>query len=240
MSVHRTELLNFRRGINLFLKTAVLVLALPVSAHAGDYETQVSGAYSWASGSLRSALSSAYGIENPEYTFTDYGGKFFWRGMRIEPGIATGVCTSIGMRGSVQAGGSVPGASAATLGNLISGDYRLALAWVPLQARARLWLWGDIVFAEAGTGPAYGFGAIEYRAQFTVQNDNRYYKLNEWGWLTSAALGTNLHLHSGLSLQLSVEGAWLYAKIRNPDLSATSAELSQFFIRPTLALALRF
>ena len=242
MSAHVTGLSNFRRRINLFLLPALFsFLSAPVEVWAEKYEAQITGAYSWASTAFRSSLSSAYGIESPEYTFTDYGGKFFWRRSHIEPGFSSGIYTSIGVRGSVQATGSVPTATVATTGILSSGDYRFGLAWVPLQARARVWLWNDILFTEAGTGPAYGFGAIEYRAQFAAQSDNRYHKLSEWGWLTSATLGANFHIHSGLHLQLSVEGAWLFAKIRNPNLSAgADATLSQYFIRPGLAIALRF
>ncbi|MBX3723904.1 MAG: hypothetical protein KF713_18805 [Turneriella sp.] len=208
---------------------------------AEQYEAQVFGVSSWATQNLRNSLASAYGVDSPVYLFTDYGGKFFWRGGFIEPGITTGVFTSIGVRGDLRPSGSVPTIAG---GNpvSVSGDFRFALAWVPLQLRGRIWLYHDIFFIEAGTGPAYGFGALEYRAQYSTGiTDNRYQKYNEWGWLTSAALGADFELLAGLHLQLSVEGAWLVSRIRNPNILATSdVMLSQWFLRPGLAVALRF
>lgn len=44
---------------------------------------------------------------------------------------------------------------------LVTGKYSLGLGVVSLLARYRYSWAGDLVFVEAGAGPAYGFGALD-------------------------------------------------------------------------------
>lgn len=253
MSSHLTGLTIFRRRINRFLCLGVLGLMnsplgaadAALSATSG-HEFQLNGAYSVANSMLKNTLAATYGIQSVDYAFTDYGAKFFWRGGKIEPGVSTGIYSSIATRATVNAGTSA-GSSWPVAGTstYATGDYRLGLAWVPLQFRSRVFLFHDWIFLEAGLGPAYGFGAVQHQATLqsgTVNTvETRYQKFSEWGWITSAALGFDFKLVSGLGLQVFVEGAHIYAKIRNPDLTqADSIVWSQFFVRPGLAVTLTF
>lgn len=196
---------------------------------------------------FRNTLTSNYGIEAIDFAFTDYGGKFFWRGGLIEPGITTGIYSSIAARSMV--GYTQPAATNSLIlpagTNYLTGDYRLGLAWVPLQFRARWISFNDWFFAELGLGPAYGFGATEYNITYTsgstAGTDQRYHKFSEWGLLTSMAVGFNFKLVTNLGLQIFVEGAHIYAKIRNPDLTQPgSTTWSQLFVRPGLAIVFTF
>lgn len=242
---HSAGLRNFGRAINRFFG----LLFLAATAHplaATNHELQAYGAYSIADSQLRGALQQTYGIDSIDYAFSDYGGKFFWRGGVIEPGFSSGMYSALATRSTVGPG-SIAGSSwqAASSGTYMTGDYRLGLAWVPLQFRARWFSFNDWFFAELGAGPAYGFGAAQYNVTYSAggatANDLRYYKFNEWGFLTSVAVGFNFGLIPNCALQIFVEGAHIYAKIRNPDLTQTgSITWSQFFVRPGLAIVFTF
>jgi hypothetical protein len=238
-------MLNSRLGINRIFGLLFLGLSYPLFAQ--DWDMALSGSYSAANTMYKNSLSAYYGITTVDYAFTDYGGQFYRRGWKIEPGIALGIYSSVGGRGLVQPTAEVPltathaAGSAATFA---SGEYRLALAWTPLQIRGRAWLYRELIYAEGGMGPAYGFGAAQYKSQIisgTTIDDNRYHKYSEWGWLTSMALGVRLAIFDGVAIHIFAEGAHIYAKIQNPDLTKTgSITWSQFFVRPGMALVFRF
>lgn len=216
------------------------------------YLSAIDGAYSLAAKSLPASLAGVYSADAADYNFTDYSGRFYW--LKDDYGIGV----SLGLYSAFNARALLAQASAAST-DFISrqnaatgqsyqfshGNYRLGLGWVPLLARYRRSWFGDFLFAEAGTGPAYGFGALEYTVSATAGastlSETRYHKYNEWGWMTSAMLGVNLQLASGLSVQVFIEGAYIYAKIRNPNLLLNDAiAWSQYFLRPGLAVAFRF
>lgn len=211
-----------------------------------SHELQVYGAYSVADSRVRGSFAANYGLDSIDYAFTDYGGKLFWRGGFVEPGIAAGIYSSVAARSTVSYGTAAASASSSATGaTYVTGDYRLGLAWVPLQVRARFFSFNDWVFVEAGFGPAYGFGAAEYKATMqsggTSSLDSRYHKFSEWGFMTSLAVGFDFKLVPNLALQIFVEGAHIYAKIRNPDLTQTGSIVwSQFFVRPGLAVVFTF
>ena len=152
------------------------------------------------------------------YSFTDYGGRLFRVNGEWGLGFSLQLYSAFGGR---------------------NDNYRAALGWIPLQIRARKTWFNGWVFTELGTGPAYGFGAAEYVAP--LSGEKLYYKYNEWGWLTSAMLGVDLKLHTGLSLQIFTEAAYIFAHVKNPRLTeAGSIDARQFFLRPGLAIALHF
>lgn len=217
-----------------------------------SYLTTIDGYYSIASPALSGDLNSVYSADSADYRFTDYGGRFYWLSGDQGIGLSLALYSAFNWRGLLNSGS---GASANFISrqNAVSGqsyqftqgNYRLGLGWVPLLARYRRSWFGDFLFAELGTGPAYGFGALEYTvsatAAGTTPSETRYQKYSEWGWMTCAMLGTNFQLASGLSLQVFFEGAFIYAKIRNPNLLMNEAiAWSQYFVRPGLAVAFRF
>jgi hypothetical protein len=212
---------NLRRGINrillLMLSTGVL------SATEGGYLATIDGVSSFGENYLPGTVVSPYSADSINYGFTDYGGRFLRMADDWGLGLSSHLYSAFGGR--------------------VAGNYRLALGWVPLQLRARkTWLNG-ILFTELGTGPAYGFGAVEYLVTPASGGtaETRYHRYNEWGWMSSAVVGADIKLHSGLSLQIFTEGAWIFAKIRNPKLTESdSINASQLFLRPGLAIALRF
>jgi len=238
-------MLNSRLGINRIFSLLFLCLAHPLFAQ--DWDMALSGSYSLANAMYKNSLSAFYGVNAAEYAFTDYGGQFYRRGWKIEPGLALGIYSSIGARGLLQPAAEVPLAATNAAGSaatFASGEYRLALAWTPLQIRGRAWLYRELIYAEGGMGPAYGFGAAQYKSQVisgTTIDDNRYHKYSEWGWLTSLVLGVRLAISEHTAISIFTEGAHIYAKIQNPDLTKTGSIVwSQFFVRPGLALVIRF
>lgn len=206
---------NLRRGIN---RIFILVLVSSPLAADNGYLATIDGVYSLGSKIVANDALSPYDASNVGYKFTDYGGRFFRVNGEWGLGLSLHLYSAFGGR---------------------SDNYRAALGWVPLQIRARkTWLNGWF-FTELGTGPAYGFGAAEYVAP--LSSEKLYHKYNEWGWLTSAMLGIDVKLHTGLSLQVFTEGAYIFARVRNPRLSETgSMDTQQFFLRPGLAVALQF
>lgn len=245
-----TSITKLRRSINR-ISIAVCIVSAPLAA-TPRYLTAIDGVYSVASKALPASLSGVYSADAAEYNFTDYGGRFYWLKDDYGFGISLGLYSAFNARALINA---ASGASAdfvqrqnAATGSayqFAQGNYRLGLGWVPLLARYRRAWFGDFLFAEAGTGPAYGFGAVEYTISATAGastlSETRYHKYNEWGWMTNLMLGTNFHLATGLSVQIFIEGAWIYAKIRNPNLLISdSVNWSQFLVRPGLAVAFSF
>ncbi|MFO1472953.1 MAG: hypothetical protein U1F27_18195 [Turneriella sp.] len=241
---------KLRRSINR-ISLVVCLAAAPTYAEA-RYLTAIDGAYSIASRALPGTLSGIYSSDAAEYNFTDYGGRFYWLKDDYGIGVSLGLYSAFNARAllSATSGTTVDfvqrqnTASGSTY-QFAQGNYRLGLGWVPLLARYRRAWFGDFLFAEVGTGPAYGFGALEYTVSATAAtstlSETRYHKYNEWGWMTSLMLGANFKLSPGLSLQVFIEGAWVYAKIRNPNLlQSDSISWSQYFVRPGLAVAFSF
>lgn len=242
-----TSIPKLRCSINRISFVLGLVSA-PLWADA-HYLTAIDGAYSMASKALPVALSGVYSADAAEYNFTDYGGRFYWLKDDYGIGLSLGLYSAFNARALIATASSLStdfNARQNTAGyQFAQGNYRLGLGWVPLLARYRRAWFGDFFFAEAGTGPAYGFGALEYTVSATAGSstlsDTRYHKYHEWGWMMSLILGTNFKLSPGLSLQVFIEGAWIYAKIRNPNLLQTdSISWSQYFVRPGLAVAFSF
>lgn len=238
---------KLRRSINR-ISLAVCFAAAPVYAEA-RYLTAIDGVYSLAAKALPSTLSGVYSGDTAEYNFTDYGGRFYWLKDDYGIGISLGLYSAFNARALIapasQVGSEFNQRQNTTGYQFAQGNYRLGLSWVPLLAKYRRAWFADFLFAEAGTGPAYGFGALEYTVSATAGtstlSETRYHKYNEWGWMTSLMLGTNFKLSPGLSLQVFIEGAWVYAKIRNPNLlQSDSISWSQYFVRPGLAVAFRF
>ncbi len=238
---------KLRRSINR-ISLAVSLCSLPLWAEA-RYLTAIDGAYSMASTALPGTLSGIDSSDVAEYNFTDYGGRFYWLKDDYGIGLSTGLYSAFNARALIASTSQIStefNQRQNTTGYQFSqGNYRLGLGWVPLLARYRRAWFGDFFFAEAGTGPAYGFGALEYTVSATAGSstlsETRYHKYNEWGWMASLMLGTNFKLSPGLSLQVFIEGAWLYAKIRNPNLlQSDSISWSQYFVRPGLAVAFSF
>ena len=238
---------KLRRSINR-ISFVFTIVSAPLWAEA-HYLTAIDGAYSIASKNLPGALSAVYSADAAEYNFTDYGGRFYWLKDDFGVGLSLGLYSAFNARALIAPASQVSSEfnqRQNTTGYQFShGNYRLGLGWVPLMARYRRAWFGDFLFAEAGTGPAYGFGALEYTVSATAGSstlsETRYHKYNEWGWMTSLMLGTNFKLSPGLSLQVFIEGAFIYAKIRNPNLLQTdSISWSQYFVRPGLAVVFSF
>ncbi len=241
---------NLRRGINrIFI---YLLGASALFAAEPGYLLTVEGAYSLGQRYLPSGLASTYNSETINYDFTDYGGRFY----RTQGSWGLGI--SLHLYSAFTSRALLTGSSAVTQDFIVrknaeaggsytfsSGNYRMGLGWIPLQFRLRKTWVSDWFFTELGTGPAYGFGALEYVLSVSSGTlsaaDSRYHKYSEWGWLTSAMIGVDFKVHSGLSVQLFTEGAWLYAKVRSPNLlTAENISAAQYFIRPGLAIALHF
>lgn len=206
---------NLRRRIN-----RIFILALVCSGLSADdgYLATIDGAYSLGSKIVASDALSPYDASNVGYKFMDYGGRFFWGSGEWGLGLSSHLYSAFGGR---------------------NDNYRASLGWVPLQIRARTTWVSGWLFTELGTGPAYGFGAAEYVTP--LSGEKLYYKYNEWGWMTSAMLGIDVKLHTGLSLQIFTEAAYIFARVRNPRLTETgSIAAAQLFLRPGLAIALRF
>lgn len=238
---------NLRRSINR-ISLALSLCSAPLWAEA-RYLTAIDGVYSLAAKALPNTLSGVYSADAAEYHFTDYGGRFYWLKDDYGIGLSLGLYSAFNARALIAPASQVSSEfnqRQNTTGYQVSqGNYRLGLGWVPLLARYRRAWFGDFLFAEAGTGPAYGFGALEYTVSATAGSltlsETRYHKYHEWGWMTSLMLGTNFQLAPGLSVQVFIEGAWLYAKIRSPNLLQTdSLSWSQYFVRPGLAVAFSF
>lgn len=206
---------NLRRGINRIF--TFLLVCSPLAAESG-YLATIDGAWSLGSKIIASDALAPYDAANIGYIFTDYGGRLFRVNGEWGMGFSLQLYSAFGGR---------------------SDNYRASLGWVPLQVRARKTWLNHWIFTELGTGPAYGFGAAEYVA--TPSGEKLYHKYSEWGWLASAMIGIDMKLHTGLSLQIFTEGAYIFARVRNPGLTqADSIDASQFFLRPGVAVALRF
>jgi hypothetical protein len=113
-----------------------------------------------------------------------------------------------------------------------------------MQLRYRFYL-AKFFFAEAGAGAAHGFGGIE--AAFKGSNSagsvssTYYHRYSEWGLISSASAGVQLPLGKSISLEAACEFAWLWARVREPNIfTQGDFTLSQTFFRPTVGAVLKF
>jgi len=244
------SLAKLRRRINRI--SFLLCLTPAALAAQPEYLVAVGGSYSVASSAANNDLAHTYSAFRPEYNFTDYGGKFYQLHGRQGFGFSLGLVSAMNAR-ALYLADSVPASEVinrlnATAGaghQFSTGKYALGLGWVPLMARYRYASANELAFVEIGAGAAYGFGALESIISATngseTKTETRYHKYSEWGFITNLTLGTSWQLAPGLSLQVLAEVAWLYAKIRNPNLFEADAVVwSQFFVRPGLAVAFSF
>ncbi|AFM14259.1 hypothetical protein [Turneriella parva] len=243
-------LAKLRRGINR-ISLALCLAATGVNADA-NYLVAVGGSYSMATAAMPAGLEKVYSNLAPEYNFTDYGGKVFFVNGGHGFGGSLGLVSAMNARALSKPGSAIVDDALTRMNTtfggshqLSSGKYSLGLAWVPLLARYRFNFVDNLLFIEAGAGPAYGFGALESLVTATngadARSENRYHKFNEWGFMTNLTLGANINLAAGLDLQVFAEGAWLYAEIRSPNLLVSDSVVwQQYFFRPGLAVALSF
>lgn len=244
------SLTKLRRGINRI--SFLLCLTPAALAARPEYLVAAGGSYSVGSTAANSDLAITFSDFRPEYSFTDYGGKFYRLHAGHGFGFSLGLVSAMNARALYTAASSAVGEYVQRLNSaeggghyLVTGKYSLGLGWVPLLARYRYSWAGDLVFVEAGAGPAYGFGALDSSISASnggaTKTETRYHKYSEWGFITNLTLGTSWQLAPGLSLQLLAEVAWLYARVRDPNLFVPgSTSWSQFFVRPGLAVAFSF
>ncbi len=226
-----------------------VMLTLPATASAAEWETGIAGAWSVASAEL--PASNAYTSDKQDLRFIDFGGRL---AHRLGPGfigLHFGLYSSFGLREQVTAANAyaadfvaVKTAETGLPVNFESGTYRIALGWNALQLRYRHY-WVEYFFAEAGLGAAYGFGGVE--AAFKGMNSTGslgstyYHRYSEWGFLGSTSAGFRLPLAAAISLEASCEFAWLWARIREPNIfSQGEFTLSQTFFRPMVGVTLKF
>ncbi len=244
------SLAELRRGIN---RISLLLCLTPAALFAAPgYLVSVAGAYSFGSTAAPAGLSSVYSDFKPEYRFTDYGGRFYRLMGPHGIGFSIGLVSSLNSRGLYVADSPAVadfvGRVNVTAGSghqFSAGKYSLGLGWVPVLARYRYAAINEFVFIELGAGPVYGFGALESEISATngnaLQKETRYHRYNEWGIMTSFTIGASWPLAPGLSVQLLAEVAWLYARVRDPNIFVSdSVGWSHFFVRPGLALAFSF
>lgn len=242
-----SNIMKLRWGIKIILP--VWALATPLSA-SEQWETSVTGAYSVASPALPAA--DNYSRSGAEYLFADFGGRL---ARKIGPGYLafnSALYSSFRLQNELAADYyAVPSFisnRSAEIGSPVTysgGTYRLALGWAAAQLRYRFYFYDNILFAEAGTGPAYGFGALETvlkgNSASGEQREIRYHQYAEWGLINSASLGVGFPPGNGVKLEFALEIAWLLAKIRHADIARTdSMALSQTFFRPTVAITFAF
>ena len=241
------NIMKLRWGIKIILP--VWALATPLSADE-QWEAGLTGAYSIASPAIPAATN--YSRSGAEYLFTDFGGRL---ARKMGPGFLafnSALYTSFRLQNELAADYyAVPSfvsnrsAEIASPVTYTGGTYRLALGWAAAQLRYRLYFWDNLLFAEAGTGPAYGFGALETvlkgNSALGEQRETRYHQYAEWGLISSATLGVGFPPGNGVKLEFALEIAWLLAKIRHTDIARTdSMPLSQTFFRPTVAITFAF
>lgn len=242
---------NLRRTINrISISLCLLIAANHVAAQSQSLS--VDGVWSLATRTVPASVVSSYGDAPVNTTFIDFGGKYLVQHASFSVGGSLGLYSGYNSRGILSDTSAVSidfmARSQAQSGNsqtFLEGYYRFALGWVPLQVRVRKYLGNEWLYTELGTGPAYGFGAMEYSVKSNsiagVSTDVAYHKYSEWGWITSLTLGADFQLNAELSLQIFSELAYLHASIKNPDLlQAGSFAINQWFLRPGVALALRF
>lgn len=244
-----TSLQNLRCGIN---RISVLCLLAVAPAKAAEYSTAVTGQYSFAGEVLPAALADAYSPDAKNYRFVDFGGRIYRRSGPNSYGFSLGLYSAFNARAllTAQSGVStdfIQRKNAETGGSYLfnAGNYRYGLGWIPLLIHYRLNFWGDLLFADIGAGPAYGFGAAEYSLTLssgtTSAIETRYHKYDEWGLFTSFTIGAEFKISAGLSIELYTELAFVYAKIRSPLLLTNDrVSVNQPYVRPGLAVAFRF
>ncbi len=227
----------------------ILLLFSAAPARASSWETGISGSYSIASRTL--TTSDAFNVSNAQNRFVDFSGRI---GHRLGPGILSavfGLYSSFGLRETVTDNSTQTtnflAAKSAETGLPVSfdtGSYRVALGWNALQLRYRYYL-ADLIFVEAGSGAAYGFGAIEasYKGFTSAGSVSSlyYHRYAEWGFINSASIGVQLPFGETVHFEAACEVAWLWAQIREPNIFLSGDfTLSQTFFRPMVGVALKF
>jgi hypothetical protein len=238
-----------RRTIN---RISILAVLFAVSRLHAGYRVSVEGNYSIVTAGVPVSARASYSANEPDYRFTDYGGHIYQISGDWSYGLTMALYSGFNNRDLLTATSTVSqrfierkNAESAATYLFSGGNYRYGLGWVPLQLHLRRSLVTNWLFADLGAGPAYGFGASEYlvrgTAGATEVSETIYHRYSEWGLIASLALGAELKLAKGISVDIQLEGAWLHATVRSPDLSAnTTVQLSQFFVRPGVALAFHF
>lgn len=227
----------------------VMALAMPAQQSASQWETGLTGTWSIASRQL--PASTAFAAGNEDARFIDFGGRL---AHSLGPGflgVQFGLYSSFGLREQVAAGNvhatAFTDQKSAETGLPVTysaGTYSIALGWSAMQLRYRFYL-AKFFFAEAGAGAAHGFGGIE--AAFKGSNSagsvssTYYHRYSEWGLISSASAGAQLPLGKSISLEAACEFAWLWARVREPNIfTQGDFTLSQTFFRPTVGVVLKF